>query len=67
MTKIKNLKELIHDLSAVYAKLREKEIPLNEAKEIANMAGKIIKATAVQLQYNEYMQNKAEIDFCENK
>lgn len=67
MTPIKNLKELISDLSNVYAQLRDKSIPLNEAKEIANMAGKIIKATAVQLQYNEVMQNKKEIEFCEDK
>lgn len=65
MEQIKNLKELISDLSVVYTGLRDKTIQVSEAKEIANIAGKMIKATAVQLSYNELMKNGNKIPFCE--
>lgn len=62
---INNMADLIKDLSTAYTSLRQKEMELSEAKEIANMAGKLIKAAAVQLKYNEYMKNNETIPFLE--
>ena len=44
MKEIKNIRELTADLGRVYAELRAREIEIKEASEIANIAGKIIKA-----------------------
>lgn len=65
MTSIKNCSDLIKDLSTAYELLRNKEMSLNEAKEIANLGGKLIKAASIQLKYNQYMKNNAEIPFLE--
>ena len=63
MSKISNVSSLIVDLSVAYELLRSKEMPLTEAKEIANMAGKLIKAASLQLKYNQYMKINEPIPF----
>lgn len=65
--KIKNISDLIKDLSEAYEQLREKQISFPEAKQIANLGGKLIKAASVQLKYNQYMQDFEPIDFLETK
>lgn len=66
-TKITNISDLIKDMSSAYDLLRGKKMSLNEAKEIANLGGKLIKAASVQLKYNQYMKTIEPIDFLETK
>lgn len=60
---IKNMTDLINDLSTAYSSLRDNKLGLNEAKEISNLAGKLIKGASVQLKYNQYMKLTDEIPF----
>jgi hypothetical protein len=62
-TEIKTMADLIKDLSKAYDSLRDKKLDLNEAKEISNIAGKLIKGSSVQLKYNQYMKIVDEIPF----
>lgn len=64
---IKTMSDLIKDLSNAYESLREHKLGLNEAKEISNIAGKLIKGASVQLKYNQYMKTADEIPFLESK
>lgn len=66
MKEVKNMEQLLNDLTVVYQELRKKQITNDEAKQIANMAGKIIKAASTQLLYNEYMKKKTKISFLES-
>lgn len=66
-TKIKNISDLIKDMSLAYELLRDKAMSLNEAKEIANLGGKLIKAASVQLKYNQYMKANQPIEFLETQ
>lgn len=63
--KIKNMAALIKDLSIAYEQLRSKKIDLAEAKEIANLSGKLIKGATAQLNYNELMKSLTPIEFFE--
>lgn len=63
--KVRNCADLIKDLSLAYELLRSKEMSLSEAKEVANLGGKLIKAASVQLKYNQYMKNAEIIPFLE--
>lgn len=63
MSKINNISDLIKDLSVAYEQLRNKELQLAEAHEIANIAGKMIKGASVQLKYNQYMKVNEPIPF----
>lgn len=63
---IKTMSDLIKDLSVAYQSLRENKLDLNEAKEIANLAGKLIKGSSVQLKYNQYMKVSEEIPFLQS-
>lgn len=65
MTKVTNVSDLIKDLSIAYGLLRDRELNLGEAKEIANLGGKLIKAASIQLKYNQYMKINEPIDFLE--
>ena len=64
-TNIKNISDLIKDLSLAYSLLRDRKMELPEAKEIANLGGKLIKAASIQLKYNQYMKNNDTIPFLE--
>lgn len=63
--KVKNMTDLIVDLSTVYGELRAKRIDLPQAKEVANTASKLIKAASTQLAYNTHMGTKKKIAFFE--
>lgn len=67
MSKIRNISDLIKDLSLAYEALREGSLNLNEAKEISNIAGKLIKGASVQLKYNQYMKVNTPIPFLEKE
>ncbi len=61
--KIMNIKHLRDELLDVFSKLTLGKMGLNQAKETANVAGKIINTAKVQLEYNKYTQSKKEIKF----
>lgn len=58
-----NVTELRNDLLRVYKSLRDGKVNPSEAKEAANVSGKIISSAKVQLEYNKYCGVKNEIDF----
>jgi hypothetical protein len=60
-----NITELRNQLVDVFNKLREKEIGVSEAKELANVSGKIISSAKTQLEYNRYCGSKNSIKFLE--
>lgn len=64
---INTMTDLINDLSKAYESLRDQKLSLNEAKEISNLAGKLIKSSSVQLKYNQYMKSNVPIPFLEGK
>lgn len=63
--KITNIQELRDSLLDVYDKIRDGKIGIREAKENANVAGKIISTAKLQLEYNAYMKTQAHIAFLE--
>jgi hypothetical protein len=58
-----NVTGLRDNLIDVFNKLRAKEIGVSEAKELANVSGKIISSAKTQLEYNRYCGSKEEIKF----
>ena len=62
-TKIDGISSLIDDLKKVYEEARNGELKLKDARDIANVAGKLIKASSVKLDYNKYKNSDEEIDF----
>jgi len=62
-TKQMNVKELRDDLIKTYQQLRNGSIGLNEAKQLSNVAGKIMGTAKTQLEYNKYAQSKEKIEF----
>jgi hypothetical protein len=60
-----NVTELRKELVDIFNKLREKEIGVSEAKELANVSGKIISSAKTQLEYNRYCGSKNKIEFLE--
>lgn len=64
-TKVTTSKDLLKDLTNVYEGVRNGELSLNQAKEAANVAGKITGLVKVQLDYNKWVKNGKEIDFLE--
>lgn len=65
MTKITTNTDLRNDLLDVYNQLREGEIGQSKAKEMANVAGKIIASAKSQLEYNKWAKTGNKIDFYE--
>lgn len=65
MEQVKNMQGLIKDLSTCYKDLRGKKMSVEDAKAIANMAGKLIRAAGAQLEYNEHMKTRKKISFFE--
>jgi len=46
--------------------LKSGEIGLSEAKELANVAGKVFSSAKLQLEYNRYAQSKKTIEFLDS-
>lgn len=63
--KIVNIQDLRDSLLDVYDKIRNGKIGIREAKENANVAGKIISTAKLQLEYNAYMKTQSRIEFLE--
>jgi len=62
---MKNIVELRDDLLKVYGELRDGTLGLDEAKQAANVAGKIMSSANVQMSYNKMIQSKTRIPFLE--
>lgn len=61
---MKNVSELRDELSAVYADLRSGALDAKVAKELANVAGKMINSAKIQIDYHTLRGDKtAKINF----
>lgn len=58
-----NIKDLRESLSDNYEKIKNDEMDLKVAKELANTAGKIINSLKIELDYNSKLKLKKEIEF----
>ena len=63
MAKVTNIVELRNSLLDVYDGLRDGKMGIREAKEQANVAGKIIQSAKLQVEYNAYMKTQSPIEF----
>jgi len=63
---IKNIVDLTNDMAVVYNELRAKELGNSEAKELANVAGKMISASKTKMEYNKMTGSKNPIQFLED-
>ena len=66
VVKITGMESLTKDLKSVYQELRAGELGISEAKELANVSGKIISSSKTQMEYNKMMGNKNKVDFLES-
>lgn len=64
-TEIKNIVDLTNDLKGLYEDARDGNVRLQDARDIANVAGKLIKSTAIQLDYLKFTNSKETIMFLE--
>ena len=65
---IDNVESLRNNLSAVFDALRDGDIAHKEAKEISNLAGKMINSAKVQLDYHALRQDENfKINFLHSK
>lgn len=62
---MQNITELRQRLNDIFDKVSKREMPIAQAKTLANIAGKIINSLAVELSYNQFMEIKKEIEFLE--
>lgn len=56
-----NLTELWSRLAIIFDAMRADSVPLGKAKEFANVAGKMIKLVAVQVEYSHARKEKPDI------
>ena len=67
-TKINNVDDLRTSLSEVFDALRDGDIAHKEAKEISNLAGKMINSAKVQLDYHSLRKDEDfKINFLHSK
>ena len=60
-----NILELRNDLIDSYEQLKDGKMSLRDAKERANLAGKIMGSAKLQLEYNTYAKRQEKISFLE--
>lgn len=60
-----NIKNLRDELVDSFKTLKKGDIKRSDAKEITNMAGKIISSAKVEMDYNKMIQNGKKVDFLE--
>ncbi len=65
--KITNMGQLTSNLSENYSKLCNGDLEATKAKEISNMAGKIISSCRTQIEYNKLIKSKKKIAFLESR
>ena len=61
-----NVTDLRDHLITVYNQLKDNEIGMQEAKGLANVAGKIISTGKSQMEYNKMVGSKTRIKFFED-
>jgi hypothetical protein len=61
-----NIKQLRDELVGSFEDLKSGKLKNKDAKEITNMAGKIIQSAKTELDYNKYLNNGKKIEFLEN-
>ena len=64
---MKNVKDLRDELIQTFEQLRSGKVGISEAKELANVSGKILSSAKLQLEYNKYAQSKNRIKFLESE
>lgn len=64
---MKNVQELIDQLSQVFASLKAGEIKHKDADTLANLAGKMINATKVQVEYYALRKEAPKIKFLDQQ
>ena len=62
---MKNVNELLEGLSSNWDKVNANEMDLKKAKELSNIAGKMLKAASTKLAYDIYMGYDTKIEFLE--
>lgn len=60
---MKNCNELRDQLAQVFQELRAGDITVDQASELANVAGKMINSAKVQVAYYELLRTQPHIDF----
>lgn len=60
-----NLQELTKQLSDNFQDLQTGKLEIEKAKEISNLAGKLLKGAKLQLEYNSQMKYDKKIEFLE--
>jgi hypothetical protein len=63
LSNIETVKDLRNDLIEIYAALRVGQLGLREAKEFANVSGKIMNSAKLQLDYNVHTKSTGKIKF----
>lgn len=63
--KITNIRELTEDLTTVYNLVRTRRMTSRDANDIANVAGKILKAANSELAYRQFLKERVRIPFFE--
>lgn len=62
-----NIKDLRESLVESFEQLKTGKLKPKEAKELTNMAGKIIISAKTELDYNKYIKSERKIDFLDVK
>ena len=62
---ITNIVELRKSLADNYEKMKERKLPISIGKELSNAAGKMINTVKVELEYQQLLGKKENIDFLE--
>ena len=65
--KIKNINDLRDRLEVLYVNLENGRTRAADAKELANVAGKMISSAKLQLEHKVFMKDKSPIQFLEGK
>ncbi|WP_396141063.1 hypothetical protein [Flavobacterium sp.] len=60
-----NIKDLRDSLVESFGELKAGKLKNKDAKELTNLAGKIIMTAKTELDYNKYMKTEKRIDFFE--
>jgi hypothetical protein len=60
---MKDCTSLRNELADVFRQLKMNEITVEQASELANLAGKMINSAKVQVAYYELLKEKPDIEF----
>lgn len=63
---MENIKTMRDELIKTFEQLKDGAIGITEAKQLANVAGKVFSSAKLQLEYNKYAQSKKEIKFLDS-